>query len=420
MARRQFGNLRRLPSGRWQASYWAEGDRHTAPTTFVSKADANAWLSNAEVEIHRGEWVNPQLGQTAFGEWAEQWKGTIVDLRPSTLTRDLDYMRRYILPAFHDRPLGDITNLEIKQWIADLANSDLSPATITKAGQILSKIMRSAVEAGLIRGNPCDNVKLPRIERHEMRYLTATQVAALADAIEPRYRAVVILGAWAGLRAGELFGLKVNKVNLLHRTVEVSEQVVEVAGHLYTGPPKTKAGRRVVPLPKVAVKVLEEHMAQYPSSPYVFTTESGTQVRLASWRQRVWVPAIHKAGVAPFRVHDLRHTAVAQWIAAGASPREIANRAGHSSTSVVLDRYGHLLPGTAEKVNDALDRLAEEGDAIYQDSQEAQEDRARGAHGNETTLTAIAPAPPSNRENEWALRDSNPRPQPCEGCALTS
>jgi len=59
------------------------------------------------------------------------------------------------------------------------------------------------------------------------------------------------------------------------------------------------------------------------------------------------------------RLHDLRHTAVALWIAAGASPKEIAARAGHTSVSVVLDRYGHRLPGHEDRVNDALDELAE-------------------------------------------------------------
>jgi integrase len=65
-----------------------------------------------------------------------------------------------------------------------------------------------------------------------------------------------------------------------------------------------------------------------------------------------------RAGLAPLRLHDLRHTAVALWIAAGASAREVATRAGHTSTSVVLDRYGHLLPGTGEAVTDALERMA--------------------------------------------------------------
>jgi len=74
--------------------------------------------------------------------------------------------------------------------------------------------------------------------------------------------------------------------------------------------------------------------------------------------RRYWAPATEAGGVAPLRIHDLRHTAVAFWIAAGASSKEIARRAGHASVVTVLDRYGHLLPGEEDRVTDALDLMA--------------------------------------------------------------
>ena len=89
----------------------------------------------------------------------------------------------------------------------------------------------------------------------------------------------------------------------------------------------------------------------------VFPAPEGGPLRLSRWRRRTWAPAVESAELAPLRIHDMRHTAVALWIAAGASPNEIAARAGHTSVSVVLDRYGHLLPGSEDKVNDALDAL---------------------------------------------------------------
>jgi len=90
----------------------------------------------------------------------------------------------------------------------------------------------------------------------------------------------------------------------------------------------------------------------------VFRAPEGGPVRLASWRRRFWAPAIARAGLAPLRPHDMRHSAVSLWVAAGASPKEVASRAGHSSVVTVLDRYGHLLPGSEDRVNDALDALA--------------------------------------------------------------
>jgi integrase len=113
-------------------------------------------------------------------------------------------------------------------------------------------------------------------------------------------------------------------------------------------------------MPRVVAQSIIEHLALVPGGPddYLFRAPLGGPVRVASWRSRFWTPATKRAGVAPLRAHDLRHTAVAFWIAAGASPKEIAARAGHSSVVTVLDRYGHLLPGSEDRVTDALDDLA--------------------------------------------------------------
>lgn len=220
--------------------------------------------------------------------------------------------------------------------------------------------MTAAVDAGLIAASPCSGIRLPRVEREEMRFLSPDQVAALTMAMDSRYRAAVLLGAYGGLRAGELFGLRCRRFDPLRAKVDVTEIVVEVRGRLTFGPPKTRAGRRSVPLPRFVVEALTEHIAALnvgPDDPIFPAPEDGT-VRLALWRRRFWAPAVEVAGLEPLRIHDLRHTAVALWIAAGASPKEIALRAGHTSVVTVLDRYGHLLPGTEERVNGALDALA--------------------------------------------------------------
>jgi integrase len=100
---------------------------------------------------------------------------------------------------------------------------------------------------------------------------------------------------------------------------------------------------------------LTEHMAGLSPDDLVFPAPEDGPMRASQFRRRVWQHAIERAGVAPLRIHDPRHTAVDLWIAAGASPNEIAARAGHASVVTVLDRYGHLLPGHEDKVNNALD-----------------------------------------------------------------
>ncbi len=175
----------------------------------------------------------------------------------------------------------------------------------------------------------------------------------------------MLVGAYGGLRIGELAGLRRRRIDVLRRTVEVREIAVEVRGAVRFGPPKTAASLRTIALPRFVVSELENHLGRYTAADadaLVFPGPSGGVLRPPAWRRRVWRPACEEAGLEGLRPHDLRHTAVALWIAAGASPKEIAVRAGHRSVVTVLDVYGHLLPGTDEALADRLDDLYAQGE----------------------------------------------------------
>jgi integrase len=334
----------------------AAGKVHTE--TFTRLEDARGRQRTVEADVMRGDWIDPAKGKVTFAEWWAKWWPTTVNLRPSSRARDESYARNHLLPHFGPYPLAAITHTDVVEWVARLQASGLAPATVVKAAQILSKTMTAAVNAEMIRANPCAKVDLPKIERSEMLFLTPGQVSTLADTIDQRYRALVYVGAYCGLRLGELAGLKRARVDLLHRRIEVLEIATEVRGHIHTGPPKTRAGRRSVPLPRAVVAELDAHLADLAGD-LVFPSPQGDTMRASLFRRRIWQPATERAGVPGLRIHDLRHTAVAFWIAAGASPKEVAGRAGHSSVVTVFDRYGHLLPGHEDQVTDALDAMAE-------------------------------------------------------------
>ena len=93
----------------------------------------------------------------------------------------------------------------------------------------------------------------------------------------------------------------------------------------------------------------------------MFTADKGGVLRPSNFRVEVWLPAIRAAGLAPLRPHDLRHTAVALWIAAGANPKEVSVRAGHTSVAFTLDRYGHLFEGHDDELRDRLDVMHAQG-----------------------------------------------------------
>jgi integrase len=325
---------------------------------FDSPADAIAWDAMNEADKHRGRWTDPSGGRVLFPDWADRWWATTVNLRPSTRARDDSLYRNHVKPTWGTFQLANIDHLGVREWIAELSASGLAPTTVHKCAQILAKIRRAAVDAGLIASSPCERQPLPKVEPDEMRFLDPDEVARLADAVEPRYRGIVLVGAYGGMRAGEMFGLRAERVDVLHATVDVAEVLVEVNGHHHLGPPKTRAGRRRVPLPRFVVDAITEHVGGLAPKELVFPAPRGGPVRASLFRRRVWHPAVKAAGLTPLRVHDLRHSAISLWIAAGASPKEIAARAGHTSVATVLDRYGHLYAGHETAVVEALDAMA--------------------------------------------------------------
>ena len=173
------------------------------------------------------------------------------------------------------------------------------------------------------------------------------------------WRAFVLTAAWGGLRFGELAALRVDRVDFLHRVVRVEDAFSEVAGRQILGPTKT-GSRRSVALPRTVVDALAAHVATYPPGPdgLIFSNSHGGPVWRLGFTRRVWHPAVERAGLAPLRFHDLRHTSVALAIAAGGHAKAIQARAGHSTISTTLDRYGHLLEGLDSDLAERLDEMA--------------------------------------------------------------
>jgi integrase len=326
--------------------------------TFKRRAEADTYRRNVEHADLVGLAVDPRGAKITFDAWWEQWWPSTLHLRASSRARDESCWRSRIKPTLGDVPLAKLDRAVLRAWVAELDDAGLAPTTVHKAAQIVSKALRAAVDDGRLARNPAERLELPRVERGETRFLTPAEVMKLADKIDPAYRALVILGAYGGLRLGEMLALRPERIDLLRGRVEVLATLGEVRGKLVENPPKTRAGRRTVPLPRVAVEALTDHLESVRAGGYVFTGPEGGPVWPRAWRKRSWHPAVAAAKLAPLRPHDLRHTAVAFWIAAGASPNEIAARAGHSSVVTVLDRYGHLLPDTGERVTSALDDLA--------------------------------------------------------------
>jgi integrase len=329
---------------------------------FSRRRDAEHFAHVIEIDRMQGSFVDPRLGKLTVEEWYGQWWPTVTNLRPSTRARNEIAMRTHVLPTFATVQLARVDRTSLREWVAHMANPDeggLAPATVAKNVQVFNKLMRAAVEDRLISANPLERLPLPRIEREEMRFLTPAELAKLADTIDPRYRSFVILAGYSGLRLGELLALRWAHIDVQHRQIQVSETLSAVNGQISFGPPKTRAAIRAVGVPGFVIEELLKAGDPAPGpNDLVFASPEGHPIRPTLFRRRFWNPAVKAAGLAPLRIHDLRHTAVALWIAAGGHPKQIAARAGHTSVSVVLDRYGHLLPNHEDAFMQALETLA--------------------------------------------------------------
>ena len=360
--RRRFGAVRKLASGRWQARYRGpDGALRSAPVTFPTKTEAARWLTVAEADMTRGLWHDPKRGEVSFRDVVALWLASKVNLRPSTMDGYRGLLELHIVPAFADRPIGSITPLDVQTWLADRkANSKLAPNTLAKAYKILRAIMESAVDAELIARSPC-RVKGAATERaSEMRAATPDEVAAIAEVVEERWRALILLAAYSGLRWGELGGLRRRNVDLLHRHVQVTRQLTEIRGQLGFSTPKTAAGTRTVTLPAMIVEVLDQHLGAYGqpgADGLVFVNPDGSLLRRENFRQRVWLPACRAAGVESLRFHDLRHTGATLAAASGAPLRAIMHRLGHASAAAAI-RYQHIVAGQDDAIAEYLDGVA--------------------------------------------------------------
>jgi hypothetical protein len=166
--------------------------------------------------------------------------------------RDEATFHNHIAPTFGAVPLARVDRTSLREWVAGLSDPDgsaLAPATTIKAVQVFNKLMRAALEDRLIAANPVERLPLPKVEREEMRFLTADELRHLADTIDPRYRAFVLVAGYGGFRLGELLALRWKRVDLLRRQITITETLTDLAGQISFGPPKTKAAVRTVGLP---------------------------------------------------------------------------------------------------------------------------------------------------------------------------
>ncbi|MFF0091521.1 tyrosine-type recombinase/integrase [Streptomyces canus] len=355
--RREFGTVRKLASGRWQARYLGpDGQRHKAPETFETKSDAQDWLNLVRADIERDVWRDPDAGAVNFEKYALRWMEER-GLAPTTVDRYGGLLRLHILPTFGAKELDEITPPSVRTWRAERLKAT-GATTVAKSYRLLKAILQTAVDDDLLRSNPCRIKGAGKEEADERPTATIEQVFALADAMGPRWRLMVLLGAFASLRPEELAELRRNSVDLDECSLRVSQASPELTnGRRVTGDPKTRAGKRTVYLPDFMLPELRRHLqwfAEKERDGLVFIGEKGAPFRRSTFGRK-WRRVRTKVGMpGNFRFYDLRHTGNTLAADTGAKLKDLMVRAGQSSERAQLI-YQHSTAKHQRKLAQGID-----------------------------------------------------------------
>lgn len=360
MTRREFGTVRRLPSGRWQARYQAPAEeRVTAPETFQTRAEAARYLAKVQTDLDCGVWLDPAIAKQSFGEFATTWLADRADLRPRTAELYRGLLNRHLVPQLGDVSLSHLSPAVVRQWHAGRLRADVGRSTVAKAYRLLKTILNTAVADELLPRNPC-MLRGAGSERTPERVPpTLAEALTLADSIAPRWRMLVLLATWSGLRWGELVALRRGGIDLEHGRLNVTDQLVETQHGRELGPPKTDAGRRTVHLPPHLMPELVDHLNRWvepEAEAWLFCGPLGAPLARRNFTTH-WTRARTMAGLPSVRFHDLRHLSATLAATTGASTRELMARMGHSSPRAALI-YQHATADRDQAVAKAMSALA--------------------------------------------------------------
>ncbi|GAA4939222.1 tyrosine-type recombinase/integrase [Actinoplanes utahensis] len=364
MAKRRFGLVRKLPSGRFQASFInPAGVRQNAPDTFKTKTDANRWLTLVEADLSRGTWLDHRAAAEPLGNYmrAVLRDSPKIGVRwRETCERN---MRLHLAPLV-DMPLRAVTATQVREWHAAALRGKGGRTSISQSYRFLRMVMNVAVRENVIAKNPCQIPGAGVVQASERPVASPAQVVELVEAITPRYRTAVLIAAWCGLRRGEIAGLRVTDVDLTEHTITVRKNRVEPLhnrGKAHDKDPKTEAGKRTIAVPPHVIPILRLHLDEFAGKERLFISRDGSPLR-GNTLYQAFVRARKKVGLDHLSFHDLRHTGQTLAAQTGATMADLMKRLGHSSMAAAR-RYLHAVDGRDKEIAKALSALAAHGDA---------------------------------------------------------
>jgi integrase len=377
--RNSWGAIRKLPhNGRFQASYIApDGFRHNGPDTFRTKTDASTYLAGVRADISEGRWVDPK-SVTASAEIPEFLAFAKAHINKQT-TRGGEHLRKSTKAVYlrqlegHCRPFFGLPVDKITKQMIDELYSTIAASgkrtTASKIYKLLSSIFKRAIDYKYLEENPC-SIKGANYASSRKKVSTPKkdQVCAIVEAMNPRFKFLVLLCAYGGFRFGEATELRRKDVEVAHENGErrykfnVERAVTFVAGGFVVDRPKSARSVRKVIVPiqiNLFVEKYLENMEDKDPEALLFCNSSAKKGIDPHIRHDVvaknWVRALKRAGIEDEGItfHSLRHFAGTTYHEAGATIPNLMEWLGDSSIASI-QRYLHP-SNTAASVTNKMD-----------------------------------------------------------------
>lgn len=371
------GSIYRRQDGRWTAAYYVPdrfGKRRRRYVYGDSPEAVEEALVRIRQQVKSGTPVAP-AGLT-LGDYLSEWLEQVAAprVRPSTLYGYRHSIDRYLVPRLGRKRLGALTARDVRQFLAGVAREGVGERTAQHAHATLRAALEDAVREEMIPRNVAKLVRAPRPVVTERQPLTVDQVRTLLRATRGhRLHALFVAVAVLGLRRSELLGLRWEDLDLDEGVLRVRRGLHRVNGELTVMPTKTRRSERVVPLPALVVRALQEHRqrqeveraalgARWPDLGYVFTTPIGTPIDPRNCTRMVQA-AVRRVGLPAVRLHDFRHGCVSVLLSLGVPPRTVMEIVGHATLEMTMNLYAHVSLTDKRAALEQLGVLLDEDDA---------------------------------------------------------
>ncbi len=347
--------------------------RYFSHTVHGKKKDADKYLRDKLRDKDLGICLEPAT--ESLDKFLDTWLASIVKPRVRQRTFD-DYtalLKRYVRQPLGALKLADLRALDIQRLYQEMQDRELSARVVRYTHAVLSSALKQAVRWDMLARNPATLVELPRLERKEMKALTADETSRLLSVLSgTRFYALFMFALTSGMRPQEYLALKWSDVDMDKGTATVRRAMVwpqRKGGGWYFTEPKTSRSRRTIPLPASMVKALAEHKrkqgeerlkagSEWQDNGLVFATSMGEPHSIPTLTKKAFKPALVKAELPTiFRLYDLRHTHATLLLTNGENPKVAAERLGHSTIVLTLDTYSHVLPDMQQQAAERIENL---------------------------------------------------------------